>query len=1058
MPQDRQIQAGKGRESGIPPFSIALIPGLVVLMAILYGVVPPSVFYDPVSLILIGNTVFVGGVSFVICFIAFKTYSATGRIQVLLLGCGVLTFGMGGVVAAIVRNLPDGANLNVTIYNTGALVGAGFHFAAAFIILAGVSPEAGATKRRVWLRLGYGASVLFMVLLTIASFRRMVPPYFIQGVGPTVLRQWVLGTADILFVFACLVFMATYIRNKERFVYWYGCALALTAISLTAFFIQKSVGSPVGWLGRFSQYVGGVYFLIALVTAARSAHERGTSLNNVLTASLSGVEEKFRALAENAPDAIRRFDRELRHIYVNPAGLRLLGRTAGGVIGRTMDEAGFSEAQCELWRSRILRVFETGRSFEFEDYVAAERGERFLESHCVPEYDAEGRVSIVLVVSRDLTERKQAEAALQESRAKLEAALASMTDAVFISDAQGRLVHFNDAFAAFHKFASKDLCLKRLAEYPEILEVFLPDGAPAPSDMWAVPRALRGETVTNAEYGLRRKDTGETWIGSYSFSPIRNESGAIVGSVVVGRDITEQKRAEEEVRRSNAVLEAFFSASDGILNIVDDQFRYVKTDRITPQYFNLTRETIVGKTVEEVAPDLMREHGSIMREVLDTGQPRFNVEVHSPVPGREGETAYWLASYFPVPLPEGKRGLGIMGIEITEVRKAEERLREAQKLESLGLLAGGVAHDFNNLLVGVIGYASLAQDMLPPGDPAAELLETVVKTGEKAAHLTRQMLAYAGKGRFVLEQLEVTSLVGDMVELIRPFIPKKAEVRLELGEDLPFIEADRSQVQQIVMNLAINAAEAIGSDDGVITIGTRREVVDADYVRRRPEAATVQAGEFVAIEVRDTGCGMDEATRAKIFDPFFSTKFTGRGLGLAAVAGIVRGHKGAIVVSSAPGKGSAFTVLFPASKGARESPQGEVPTRVVQGAGVILIVDDEALVRDLTQKALERAGYTVLAANGGLAAIEILKRHPGGVDLAIVDMSMPGMSGAETVPELRELRPELKVLASSGYSETEAMRVFEGQELSGFVQKPYTAMGIAERVKRVLTKSVGAGE
>jgi PAS domain S-box-containing protein len=391
-----------------------------------------------------------------------------------------------------------------------------------------------------------------------------------------------------------------------------------------------------------------------------------------------------------------------------------------------------------------------------------------------------------------------------------------------------------------------------------------------------------------------------------------------------------------------------------------------------------------------------------------------------------------------------------VNIDITERKQAEERLWQTQKLESLGVLAGGIAHDFNNLLVGVIGNASLAHEMLPPDHPVTELIETVVKTAEQAAHLTRQMLAYSGKGKFLVESLDLSAVAREIFELVHPSISKKIVMNLELDGDLPAIEADRGQVQQILMSLAINATEAIGSHYGQVTFMTGARVVDGDYLRRHPEAADLQPGHYVVLEVRDTGCGMDGAIKTKIFDPFFSTKFTGRGLGLAAVAGIVRGHKGAIVVTSAPGKGSMFTVLFPSGAHPAKGQPDVRPSAAAQGSGVVLVIDDEQVVRDMAQRALERYGYTVLVADGGLAAINILKRHPGRIDLAVLDLSMPGMSGAETLPELRKIRPEMKVFVSSGYSETEAMTMFRGQRISGFLQKPYTFAVLGEKVTGAL--------
>jgi CheY-like chemotaxis protein len=253
------------------------------------------------------------------------------------------------------------------------------------------------------------------------------------------------------------------------------------------------------------------------------------------------------------------------------------------------------------------------------------------------------------------------------------------------------------------------------------------------------------------------------------------------------------------------------------------------------------------------------------------------------------------------------------------------------------------------------------------------------------------------------------------------------------------------------MNLVLNAAEAVGSHDGLITVRTGVQVVDEAFLRLHPASAELPVGEYVFLQVHDTGCGMDDAIRARIFDPFFSTKFTGRGLGLAAVAGIVRGHKGAIVVESVPGTGSSFTVLFPSSTRTAEQLPDPAPRMALQGSGVVLVVDDEEVVREAAKKALERLGYTVLLADGGPAAIDVFRRYPTEITLVVLDLSMPCMSGEETLPELRKIRPEARIIISSGYSESEIMTLFRGQPISGYLQKPYTATGIAEKVKLALS-------
>jgi len=400
--------------------------------------------------------------------------------------------------------------------------------------------------------------------------------------------------------------------------------------------------------------------------------------------------------------------------------------------------------------------------------------------------------------------------------------------------------------------------------------------------------------------------------------------------------------------------------------------------------------------------------------------------------------------------------------DVSERKRADERLRQAQKLESIGLLAGGIAHDFNNLLTGILGSASLALETLSSQSPAAPLLNDVVHASERAAHLTRQMLAYSGKGRFLIEPVNLSPLTADICKLVQPTISKNVTLHLELANDLLTVDADVGQMQQIVMNLLLNAAESIVDSAGSVTLRTGVQQVDPAYLRNELERADIELGAYVYLEVSDTGCGMDEITQSKIFDPFFTTKFTGRGLGLAAVAGIVRGHKGAIKITTAPGKGSTFRVLFPCSADG-ESPKAEPaslwdapepPQRSEHtGNEVVMVVDDEEVVLRAATLALSKHGYTVLQAESGPAAIELLRKERGRVELVLLDVSMPGMSGHETLPELRKICPDIGVIVSSGYSEEETRRAFSGQTIAGFIQKPYAAGTLARRVRLALQLS-----
>ncbi len=520
---------------------------------------------------------------------------------------------------------------------------------------------------------------------------------------------------------------------------------------------------------------------------------------------------------------------------------------------------------------------------------------------------------------------------------------------------------------------------------------------------------------------------------------------------ILFNDITQRKLAQDALAASEGRLGALLeSASQGVVAI-DEKGHMALVNAKTEEMFGYTRDELLGRPLDVLLPERFRPvHAGHLQHYFARPSTRA-MGIGLDLCGRSKDGAEFPLEVSLSWIEQGGSRLAMALItDTTERKKSEERLRQAQKLESIGLLAGGVAHDFNNLLVGVIGNASLAREILPPGHEATELLQGVIGTGERLAHLTRQMLAYSGKGRFLVEPLDLSDLVPEMSALVQPSIPKKIAVHFELVPDLPPVEADRGQMQQVFMNLVINAAEAIGSHAGLISVKTGLQTVDGAFIRIHPEAADLHPGRYVALEVRDTGSGMDKATQAKIFDPFFSTKFQGRGLGLAAVSGIVRGHKGVIIVASTPGKGTCFTVLFPAAEGATPSQPVSARDASLQGVGTVLVVDDEEVVRMLAKKALERYGYHVLLAEGGLAAIDVFKRHPGDIALVLLDLSMPDMGGVEALPELRKIRPNVKVVVSSGYSEAETMRLFAGQPVSGFFPKPFTAAHVASVVKKAL--------
>ena len=381
--------------------------------------------------------------------------------------------------------------------------------------------------------------------------------------------------------------------------------------------------------------------------------------------------------------------------------------------------------------------------------------------------------------------------------------------------------------------------------------------------------------------------------------------------------------------------------------------------------------------------------------------------------------------------------------DITSLKQAEEQrhnleqqMLHAQKLESLGVLAGGIAHDFNNILMSIMGNTDLALRRISKESPGVENLRKIEQAAEQAADLAKQMLAYSGKGKFRVENLDVNTLLTEMLHILEVSISKKAVIRLNLSPNLPTVEADATQIRQVIMNLVINASEAIGDKSGVIAITAGCMDCDADYLKNVYLADNIKDGLYVYLEIADTGCGMDRETIAKIFDPFFTTKFTGRGLGMAAVMGIVRGHKGAIKVYSEVQKGTTFKILLPASGKPAEIFNHDSMTDAWKGTGKVLLVDDEETVRGIGREMLQELGFAVVTASDGQEALEIFKSTPD-FTLVILDLTMPHVDGEQCFRELRRIKPDVKVIMSSGYNEQEVTQRFAGKKLAGFIQKPY---------------------
>ncbi len=397
--------------------------------------------------------------------------------------------------------------------------------------------------------------------------------------------------------------------------------------------------------------------------------------------------------------------------------------------------------------------------------------------------------------------------------------------------------------------------------------------------------------------------------------------------------------------------------------------------------------------------------------------------------------------------------------DITERKKEaekrfnlEKQILQSQKLESLGVLAGGIAHDFNNILMAVLGHAELALMDITPFSSSFNNLKEIEKASKKASKLCSQMLTYTGRSSYELEKVNINSLIEDMIHLVKTIITKKAVLNISLQENIPYINADPSQISQVIMNLIINSSDAIGDNKGVISISTGSAVFDSEYFTKTELFNEMIPGKYVYFEISDTGCGISTEEKGRIFEPFFTTKFTGRGLGLSAVLGIVRSHKGSIKIYSEKDKGSNFKVLIPAAENGdnNEGASDKLKKKEAwKGSGTVLFVDDEESLRLLGSDMLANIGYKVITAVDGADAVEIFKKRYKEIDLVILDLTMPNMDGSQAFSEIRNIKKDIKVIIASGYSLNDVTARFSGKKLVGIIQKPYTSDKMREILKNL---------
>jgi PAS domain S-box-containing protein len=755
--------------------------------------------------------------------------------------------------------------------------------------------------------------------------------------------------------------------------------------------------------------------------------ESAAALTAVCTGTIAGAYLELRA----AMNALREKPAECGAVDLRAHMLQ--GQTLQLAIASTFEAAGAAE----LLRSKTADIFRDGTmavtmakysyyglddTWATYDLMEAAERARWLTGIIGGTILALGLLLWRILSAR---QRRRAEAVLRESEERFRAIFQQAAVGVAQVNLAGDLVMVNDRYCDVLGYAREELLGSRLADkaHPDDAEKVLSSRQ----------RLVAGD-APSCDLDLRclRKDGAVVWIRLYG-SLVRGAGNEPKYFIVVIEDITEQKKADDALRESEARFRNMADTAPVMIWVTDSEGLCT--------FFNRRWLDFTGRTLEEefgygwVEGVHAEDRETCAATYSSAFDARRNFQMEQRLRRADGEYRSLLCTGIPR-FTESGAFAGFVGcsLDITDLKRSQEQVLANQKLESLGVLAGGIAHDFNNLLGGIVTTSELVLEELGPGTAGHEGIENIKAVALRASGIVRELMAYSGREDAAFEPVDVSGLVGEMLQFLKVTISKQAILHVDLPGDLPAIWANPAQIRQVVMNLITNASEALADHVGVITLRAAHVLDDPDASQDATDE-TRQRG-FILLEVSDTGCGMTPEIQAKIFDPFFTTKFSGRGLGLAAAQGIIRRHGGIIRVASESGRGSRFEVLLPCTS----EPAGAVVAAAASPdpiAGTCFVVEDEEALRNAVSQMLRKRGFTVIEAGDGRAAVEFLRTNASEIDVVLLDMTLPGMSGREVYDALQGIRPDLKVVITTAYSEDTALTTLGGQRTSGYIQKPY---------------------
>jgi two-component system, cell cycle sensor histidine kinase and response regulator CckA len=744
--------------------------------------------------------------------------------------------------------------------------------------------------------------------------------------------------------------------------------------------------------------------------------------------ALRESEASFRSLIENAPEAIY-VHADKQFLYMNHSAADFFGaKDTDQLIGSSLLER-LPPGLHEMANERLRILYEERRSVPIIEQVFVRLDGSVVpaEASAVPiQYDHR---NAALTFARDITERKRMDQALRESEETFRKAFYTSPDSININRmADGMYVSINEAFVRVTGYTEAETIGRTSAE----LDIWA-----NPEDRLKLLAGLKSEgEVRNLDAAFRMKN-GQIRYGL--MSAVMIELKGVPHIISITRDITERKQAQGKLQESQALLSAVFDhVQAGIFLIDAATHRIVNANRMAAEMSGAKKEEMIGKTCHNyICPAAVGEC-----PITDCGQSIDKAErVLLTMDGREIPV---LKTAVPVRIA-GQDYLLESFIDITESKRLASQLLEAQKMEAVGTLAGGIAHDFNNILMGIQGVASLMLLDFTPSQPQHERLKIIEDQVQRGADLTRQLLGFARGGRYEVKPTNINEIIEKSSSMFGR-TRKEIAIYRKYEKEVWTLETDRGQMEQVFLNLYVNAWQAMPGG-GTIYLETQNVILDG---RDHLPGLNVP-GRYVKISVGDTGMGMDRKTKERIFDPFFTTKSIGKGtgLGLAMVYGIIKGHGGGIHVTSEPGHGTTFHIYLPASDKTVVEEKA-VPSAILKGTETILLVDDEKMVLEMSREILESLGYRVYAAASGQEAIAVFMEKRKEMDLVLLDMIMPGISGGETFDRLREIHPGIAVLLSSGYSINGQAQEILNRGCRGFLQKPFTLELLSRKIREIL--------